>query len=566
MKRKPNNELPNFPDHVELAHYDTNQRSLRFAGNKLIEALPSSVDEVELMKMLTYLPDFEPESRMLAAHERMHELIGLTNIMVPLAAHIQLARTIDSLMRSGYVGRRPLSRDHVAIYHRINEGAAEKKPFRQAADTVKPQLSTALIGVSGMGKTTTVKRCLAHLPTVIYHPDFDLYQIPYLHFEMPSDGKSEKALATGIIERIDKLLPHFNYYEEFVGKSRASGQVMLRQAARLMNKHCVGLLIPDEIQNMSNTRKEDQVVMTELTSLCNVSEVPILFIGTNKAEKILGLDFRQARRSLGYGLGDWGPLPRWDLAADADGRTALVEGEWVELMTSLWRYQWVQKPVKLDESLLAVFYECTQGVIDLAIKLFIVAQGRAILDGSEQLSEQLIRDVYKTEMRLIHPMVDALRDNDIDALMKFEDVRPLSTKDLLNDLSRRYRGQRSPAASTRPGIADFELRLTRAAQELGLSTEDAAALARQINEEGTAKDMFDAMRQLAKKVAPQKRVAATKASKRKAAEAPAPVDFSDRPLDYRRAIAESTRAGTAVVEQLVNLGMAPDVEDLLCLA
>ena len=554
-----------FPSHVRVAKYDTEQRIARYRGNRLIEALPKPKDEAELLASLTLAPDFSEESRDWDAHMRIHELLGLTNFMVPLAAHVQLARVIDSMMREGYVGRRPMTRDQVAIYQHIHSLEQEDKPFRQSADTLTPQLSTALVGVSGMGKTTTVKRVLAHIPPVYYHPELDLFQVTYLHFEMPSDGRGTKALATGIIERLDQLIPDSNYYDQYVGKSRASGDVLIRVAARLLNKHCVGLLIPDELQNVANARKDEQILMSELTSLCNQCKVPQLYIGTNKANKILGLDFRQARRSLGLGLGDWGPMPQWEHFADEDGTVKRRTGEWFDFVTEMWKYQWVKTPVPLTTKLLDTFYGCTQGIIDLAIKLFMVAQARAILDQSETLSEQLIVDVYQKDLYLIHPMVDALRSGDMKALRRYEDITPPSAADLVADLERRYRAQRTPAASTRPGAEDFELRLASAAQVLGLPAEDAATLAREINAEGTAKNMLDAAAQLAQKVAPLKPVTKAKRAKSKEPTEPNVPDLSGRPDDYRNAVVLAFRERTTVVQQLVKLGMAPDPEALVCL-
>ncbi len=554
-----------FPPHVRVAKYDTEQRIARYRGNKLIEALPRPKDEAELLASLTLEPDFSEDSRNWDAHMRIHELLGLTNFMVPLAAHVQLARVIDSMMREGYVGRRPMTRDQVAIYQHIHSLEQDDQPFRQSADTLTPQLSTALVGVSGMGKTTTVKRVLAHIPPVYYHPELDLFQVTYLHFEMPSDGKGTKSLATGIIERLDQLIPDSNYYDKYVAKSRASGDVLIRVAARLMNKHSVGLLIPDEVQNVANARKDEQILMSELTSLCNQCKVPQLYIGTNKANKILGLDFRQARRSLGLGLGDWGPMPRWENVTGENGSVERRPGEWFDFVTELWKYQWVKKPVALTSDMLELFYHCTQGVIDLAIKLFAVSQARAILDQSETLSEQLLLDVYNKDLHLIHPMVDALRSGDMKALRRYEDITPPSAGDLVADLERRYRAQRIPAASTRPGEGDFELRLASAAQVLGLPAEDAAALASEINAEGTAKNMFDAAAQLARKVAPLKPVNKPKRTKGKESTELELPDLTDRPFDYRNAVVLAPRERTTVLQQLVKLGMAPDPEELVCL-
>lgn len=557
-----------LPPGVKPADYKE-QSTERYRGNKLIEALPLPQTEDELLESLKFLPEFDKTIRDQPAHARIHELLGLTNFMVPMTSHIQLAQTLDTMMRQGYVGRRPLSREHIAIFQDIRDdelaNGRKKGPFRQTADTITTQLSTALIGVSGMGKTSTVRRALAHIDRVIYHPELDILQIPYIHFEMPSDGKGVKALYAGIIQQFDELLPEKNYYYDFVVKGRPSAPAMGYSVRKLLNQHCVGILIADELQNISKTRAPDRQVMTEMTTLSN-SKAPVMWIGTNKAASVLGEDLSIGRRGGSLGLGDWQALPRKEQGYAEDGSAALVDGEWASFMRVMWKYQWVRTPVKLTDSMMDLFFKYTQGIIDLAIKLFVVSQSRAIVDGSETLSEQLVSAVYEHDMRLVHPMVDALRNNDVEALIRFEDIKPITAEDMVTDLERRYRGKRMPAASARPGTSDFEHRLVSAAGALGIPTEDAVALAKKISEDGTAKNMYDAAQQLGKLMQVPKPRSASKGAKAKADAIPAYRNLAERPFDYRNAIVSARTENTTIAEQLLRLDMVPDPEEVVCIA
>lgn len=58
--------------------------------------------------------------------------------------------------------------------------------------------------------------------------------------------------------------------------------------------------------------------------------VPILFVGTNKAVEVLGLGFRQGRRSVGGGFPD-----RGHLSASHDLKEPL---EWEDFITTLWAF------------------------------------------------------------------------------------------------------------------------------------------------------------------------------------------------------------------------------------
>lgn len=556
---------PTSPVSITVASYKPQKQS-RFSGNRLIEALPLPLEEEELFEALKFVPPLEQDVRNWSRTERLQEVLSLTNIMIPLSSHIELGLGLDSMLREGCVGRLPFSAEHMAMYQEIEDDARSPKPFRQTHDTVAPKLSKALIAVPGMGKTTTIQRCLARYPRVIYHPELDLYQIPWLHFEMPSDGKGVKSLLISIIEAISELIPDNTYYEDYVLKGRPSESALQSSVRRLMNKHFVGLLIPDEVQNAANSRKEDQVVMTELTTLANKSKTPVLFVGTPKAQKVLGLDLRMARRSTA-GLGNWDPLPRHDRTVNDEGKLTESPGEWVDFMSVLWQYMWVRNPVPLTEGMLDVIYDCTQGIIDLAIKLLIVAQTRAILDGSETLSEQLIVSVYDQQFKLVHPMVDALRSGDSRAMDQFDDLKLFKVKETVEDLSRASRVKRGLAALAKPGTRGFEGQLAQVAETIGIEPADAEALASQVANHGSAKDMLDAVKQLAKKATPPKPVG-KKGARGKTADDDVPTyaGLEERPGDFRWTLVRAASEGTTVMEQFQRLNMLPNIEEAICLA
>ena len=47
---------------------------------------------------------------------------------------------------------------------------------------------SALIGCSGCGKTTSLKRILSAYPQVIYHPEMNLEQVVYLKIDCSHNG------------------------------------------------------------------------------------------------------------------------------------------------------------------------------------------------------------------------------------------------------------------------------------------------------------------------------------------------------------------------------------------
>lgn len=452
-----------------LADYKA-QRIPQFIGNKLIEALPLSMSDEELHEALFLKPKFSPEQRNWHTHERMYMLMGLKNFMVPLSKHFELGRALDTMIRSGYVGRAPRTPEHNATFKTIHENEKAKRSFSQSVETRTPQLSTSLIGISGMGKTTLVERWCAHIDKVIYHPALYVYQVPYLHIEMPSDGSSIKGLAHGILQQLDQLIPGANYYSNYALKGRPGADTLMRSVARLMHQHFVGILICDEVQNLANARKGQQTVMTELVSACNDLKVPILFIGTTKALKVLSLDFRQARRSCGHSVTPWKRLPSEVEPGEIN--------EWRKFVQALWENQWVRNPCELTDMLLTTMYRYSQGIIDVAITLFASAQARAMVDGSETITPELICKVFVEELEPLHEAIDALHHNDIEAIAKFDDISSgIELSALLDGIARKAHSKVSPLYRVTSDDPTYVERIAAGLAAMGYGEEESIAAA-----------------------------------------------------------------------------------------
>ncbi|WP_148714713.1 AAA family ATPase [Chitinolyticbacter meiyuanensis] len=397
-----------FSPGAVLADYKP-QLNSKFQGNPFIEALPPSLSEQELGELLALGPDFSPEQRNWPDVERIQKAFGLGNIMIPLERHIAVANCVDSMLRNGYVGREPLTKRDGERMQALYEGRSCSQGFVGAYSDGTAQLSAMLMGLPGMGKTALVKRIFSYLPQVIYHPESNRYQVTRLHVEMPSDGSSVKGLAHGILSQLDRIIPGAQYYQECALKGRPGADALMRSVARLMHRHAVGFLIADEVQNVVHARKNSQVVMTELVSACNELGVPILFIGTNKAAQVFSLDFRQSRRACGHGIPLWNALDR-------------ASGEWEEFLEVLWGYQWVRKPVEYSEKMSELMFELSQGIIDVAIKLFAAAQVGAIRSGDEMLTPSLLESVYMQQMHMLHPMLSALKRGSYEDILRYEDI------------------------------------------------------------------------------------------------------------------------------------------------
>lgn len=544
----------------------TPQRIARFQGNQFIEALPPMMDDDEVLAALTLLPDFSQEQRQWPNHERIQQLKALGNFMVPLTRHLELSRTLDSMVREGYVGRTSGTVEYVQKLRSIYLMQKAGKTFAQKFDTVPQYDATSLLGYSGMGKSTTIRRWLAHYPQVIFHESSGVTQVTYLHVDMKNNGDSVKALLIALITRLDLLLPEFGYAKLYLKDiSRTSALSLIAIVSRLMVIHQVGILVGDEIQNLANHPKGAQQVMTELTTMCNELMVPIIFVGTMKAAQVLGADFRQGRRSVGMSV--WNHLPRYDAGGEhtSNGERS---SEWADFIGVLWGYQWVRTPLGLNVELLDRIYGYTQGIIDLDIKLFALAQVRAILEGTDQLTPEILERVYNEQFGLLHPMLDAMRTNNLRALAQYSDISPLTLEGTVEQMQSDGLRRKARARMTKPGDSTFVQQVGAALLSAGFGADQAHSLAAEIDADGTAKDTMDALRQACDKVKPAlatKRTGVSKGSNKSSPKAVVWPDLAERPNDYRRALQLASENSTTVLHQLQTLGMACDVEELVSL-
>lgn len=520
------------------------QRIPAYQGNPLIEALPPALnDEDALLRALFSIPDYSPEQSTWTKAERLQLISQLSSFTVPMQRHLELAQNLDTMIRQGYVGREPRTAASHQVFTKLYEQQKAGGTFKASAGQLTAQLSGALIGLPGMGKTTAIRRILSRYPEVIHHQELNLYQIPYLHIEMPYDGASVKGIAESIFRKVDMLLPGAGYGDRY-SNARSGAETLMNHAARVLHMHSVGLLVVDELENLENSPKNRQALMTLLVSASNELRVPILFVGTNKAQNLLALDFRQARRSVGAASAYWGAL--------AKGSPAEPD-EWEDFLSVLWRFQWVKAPVPLTPFMSDLLFHHSQGIVDIAIKLFAVAQVRAIHDGTETLSGELIDSVAHKQLATVQPMIAALRNDDVNALLNCKDICPLGLDAIIADVGSGFSGRKVRAAAILQDNPMFAQTVQETLTVVGFDTTDAQLLAEQV------KDAPNALTgvQEALKLSTSGKRAPTKKGKA----APPPENF---PVGDLRSALNADVAGATIAERMRTLGLVADVERLLC--
>ncbi|MGO3848808.1 MAG: AAA family ATPase [Pseudoalteromonas prydzensis] len=383
-----------------------------YQGNPLIEALPplnSFVDDLSALKgKLRCTPDDIHQNGV----ERAHSICRvIDDFFQPLSQHIQLHERISLMIRGGYVGRNPDTGDwarHIQNgYERVLSGDLKAIKFTEVYSTAQ---SMTLIGCSGNGKTTAMKQLLSLYPQVIYHPDTNLEQIIYLKIDCSHDG-SLKELCLNFFRAIDRALGTSNYEKQYSMSKRPSIETLLAAMAQVANAHALGVLIIDEIQHLSRSRSGgSEKMLNFFVTLVNTIGLPVILVGTPRAREIFEADMRSARRGSGLGAIFWDPME--------EGR------EWRALTDKLWSLQWLQKRDEiLSDEIRNLWYDLSQGVLDIVVKLFVLCQLRAITTKVERITPKLMQQVHNDELIPVHPMLAALRSDDPEAIIKFSDLK-----------------------------------------------------------------------------------------------------------------------------------------------
>ncbi|KMM36355.1 ATP-binding protein [Guptibacillus hwajinpoensis] len=393
----------------------TEQKLKEYMCNPLIESLPPILSEDEVIDQLSFFPEFNFKERELSASYRYHVISRLFSYFQPFNKHIDLEQRISRVIRQGYIARNPFWRHQAEWQHHSYQALKKGQLVKSApSDFRRTAIGFTMLGISGIGKTTAIDQVLSLYPQVIIHSKymqnhFNLFQLSWLKIDCPFDG-SIKGMCVAFFAKIDELLGT-NYFKKFGSRSNST-DTMLQHMNHLARLHAIGVLIIDEIQHLSLARSGGSDKMLNFfVTLVNTIGVPVILIGTNKAVSILQSEFRQARRGSGQGDMIWNQMPKdemWDL---------FIEG--------MWEFQWTKNTTILTKEINDLLYEESQGILDIAKKLYMISQLRAINTGKEKITSRLIKQVASDSFKLVQPMMKALKSGNPLKIAEYEDIRPI---------------------------------------------------------------------------------------------------------------------------------------------
>jgi len=399
-----------YRGNIEQASY-REQKVPSHKGNPLTEALTPMLEKEEVYKRIRIQPEYEDEHRGYSVEERLLFLGHGRRFFEPMSGHFDLGRRFGSMLRDGYVGRNPLN---LGFFQETREKL--DRAFQNPTSYELPigfNLGFTMIGVSGIGKSRAFERICSLYPQVIQHHSykdrrFTWTQLVWFKLDCPPDG-SIPSLCTNFFRQIDMVLGT-TYFQNYGIKNRPPQQTMVAYMKTVASNHSLGVFIIDEIQNLR--RVKDPRMLDFFVELDNEMGVPVVLIGTPHAEDVLSGDFRRARRAAGQGEMRWNRMQH--------------DVEWKYFLTSLWKYQYVQKQSKLTDELIQTMYYESQGVTDIAIKLYFLAQRYAIVTGEECITRETLQKAAKMGLHSLQIFLEYMRDNNTRKLKTYQDL-PLQT-------------------------------------------------------------------------------------------------------------------------------------------
>lgn len=410
-----NKNIPSI-DQYEMANYKK-QLVEDFEGNPLIEALPQILNAKDMLQVISTYPKYDKKEREKDASIRLHSIDRIDNVVVPLVEHYKIAINVSTTLRQGYIARNPMSPENIRkrnILSDILQNKCVKDKFNEMLicnnQIKKAGMGFLIMGISGVGKSTTIKRIMSGYPQVIRHTkyndrEFFHTQITWIKVECPIKG-SVKSLCQNFFTAIDGLL--FTSYFDKYGSNRNSRETMMAYMQYLSELYSIGIIFVDEMQNLVDSKDVAVDIINFLVALDNTIGVPIVYICTFKAQPLLNIDLRITRRICGSGEIPWERMKN--------------DFNWKEFLKGIWRYQWTSVPVELTDEIVNLFYDKTQGIIKLAVKLYELTQKRAILSGNEVITYKLIEMVAEREMPMTTNMIKALKSGDYESLSQYDDI------------------------------------------------------------------------------------------------------------------------------------------------
>jgi AAA domain len=399
----------------------------QYKNNLLIAACGPILSTQELLERLTYTPDEPANLENMPVEIRKHQMMTTRLLHIPSKSGIEVAQSIDLMLRQGYVNRNP--KEPItwnAVYNDLS--------FKLAPEI--PPLASYICGISGSGKSMSVERPLQFIQQVVTHQNFPhmlspFTQLVWIKVDAPSSGKSVD-LAIALMRETDRLLNSTHFSKFYNAANKYSNGVHLLDIWLAKAKtHFLGLLVIDEVSNLfkiESLKKRMQksatpeklplrIVDDETIKFCinlnNTSSIPLIAIGTPDGMQAFATRLSTTERLITGGYHEF-------LNAKSSKDSYFKK----YMMNTLFKYQWFPEKLQNTDEIIDLIYRLSAGVPRIYIALWYLAHRSAFDRGAKGLQAEDFLHASNTYMAPLRPAISALISNQPNMLSVYEDLLP----------------------------------------------------------------------------------------------------------------------------------------------
>ncbi len=345
--------------------------------DKVKEQLNKYLCGEELIKELTVLPPYR--EGLVDVPYRLTALLDIYKIYIPSST------TLDTYNRL-----------YMAILNSLEKKATllevglQNDNFRSIKGNKRYGIiggleSFKITGTAGLGKTSTVQRCLDIIADKILISQKPYREIiPALFIEAVADG-SFKSLLFAILQEIDRLLGT-NYFVENIG-DRTTTDALLAAVSNCLINHCL-LLVIDEVERVANCSRKGTTLINYLTQLVNQSNIAVCFVGNESSNRYFETKEYMSRRTIGISI-----------------KKMDYDDYYYNFVRILFNYQYTLKKVEFNVEFARTLYKLSNGITSMLISLFVETQRNVILSGEEILTPTAFENTFKENFATMMPYI-----------------------------------------------------------------------------------------------------------------------------------------------------------------
>ena len=373
---------------VKIAEYrDIKTRLLK--GNPLAEVIHERLEEEDFEEAVSneiYVPSDIGE---FSDSEKELEALSIMNTVSPTSIYYEAYCDFYNVLMMGYADRNP--RLEATI---IRNNAVSTGNYTPSKTTSECMIMT---GLSGIGKSTLIDSIVSQFDQTIQHSkhgkyEKDFRQITYIKCDIPGSANI-KTVCRMIVKQIDKITGE-KHWEDYK-KRRLLNDEYIERTVALCSTQMIGVIILDEIQNLSLAKVEEKAkILSLIHRLTNEAKVPVVNVGTTKAIKVFQSEFMNIRR---LGL----PVDLLNFFED--------EEDWKLLVEYAWDYQLIESPLPLDDEIRKMIYRLTVGIPHCLFFLIAQANVQAIRQKKACIDKEFLEEIYHSKFKLLKPALLALK-------------------------------------------------------------------------------------------------------------------------------------------------------------